>query len=63
MDTTNYASLTFWLNPGRGGQVVTLHALLSGMLVPMSFTLPAMTQNHPIAVIRMCLLSRTLGRP
>jgi alpha-N-arabinofuranosidase len=46
MDTSNYASLTFWINVGSpGGQVLTLRALLSGAAVPQSFALPAMTPN------------------
>ena len=46
MDTTNYASLTFWINVGNpGGQVLTLHAVLSGVAVPETFTLPAMTAD------------------
>ncbi|HEY0477226.1 MAG TPA: hypothetical protein VGD37_06860 [Kofleriaceae bacterium] len=46
MDTTNYASLTFWINVGdKGGQTVMLRAQLSGVLAPLSFTLPAMTPD------------------
>lgn len=45
-DTTNYTSLTFWINVGsQGGQVLTLRALLSGAIMPQSFTLPAMTAD------------------
>jgi hypothetical protein len=46
LDTTNYASLTFWINVGdRGGQTLTVRALLSGVLTADSFTLPAMTAD------------------
>jgi len=41
MDTTTFASLTFWVNVGpQGGQVVNLRALRSGNLTAQSFTLP-----------------------
>lgn len=46
MDTTDYTSLTFWINVGNpGGQVLTLHALLSGVITAQSFTLPAMAAD------------------
>jgi alpha-L-arabinofuranosidase len=46
IDTTNYASLSFWINVGsQGGQTLTLRALLSGVIAPQSFTLPAMTPD------------------
>jgi alpha-N-arabinofuranosidase len=41
MDTTNFTSLSFWINVGpQGGQVLTLRALLSGVAQPQSFTVP-----------------------
>jgi hypothetical protein len=46
MDTSSYASLTFWINVGsQGGQAITLHALLSGVAMPQSFAIPAMTAD------------------
>lgn len=46
MDTTNYTSLSFWINVGtQGGQTLTLRALLSGVAQPQSFTLPAMAAD------------------
>jgi alpha-N-arabinofuranosidase len=46
LDTTNYASLTFWINVGeRGGQALIVRALLSGAEVQQSFTLPVMTAD------------------
>lgn len=46
VDTTSYASLTFWIDVGNpGGQVLTLRALRSGAATPQSFTLPMMTAD------------------
>jgi hypothetical protein len=45
VDTTNYAGLTFWINPGQGGQILTVHALLSGAVTAQSFTLPALAAD------------------
>jgi len=46
VDTTSYASLTFWINVGsQGGQTLTLRALLSGVAMPQSFTIPAMAAD------------------
>lgn len=46
MDTTNYTSLTFWINAGpQGGQTLMLRALLSGVAMPQSITLPALTPD------------------
>ena len=42
MDTTNYTSLTFWINAGQGGQVLSLRAVLSGVAAPQSFAMPAL---------------------
>src|SRR5439155_24583654 len=49
MDTSMYASLTFWINPGAGQQSLMLRAVLSGTNVLPGFTLPALTAdpNHP----------------
>jgi hypothetical protein len=46
MDTTNYSSLTFWINAGaQGGQVLSLRALLSGVAQPQTFTVPTMAAD------------------
>lgn len=49
VDTTMYASLTFWINPGRGQQQLVLRAVLSGSNLQPGFTLPALTADpdHP----------------
>jgi alpha-N-arabinofuranosidase len=49
LDTSMYTSLTFWINPGRGQQLLTLRAVLSGSNIQPGFTLPPLTADpdHP----------------
>jgi alpha-L-arabinofuranosidase len=45
MDSSNYTSLTFWINGGSaGGQILTLNGLLSGNAQP-GYTLPPLVAN------------------
>jgi len=49
MDTGKFASVTFWINPGNGGQVLNLRGLLSGVIIEPGFTLPPLAAADPSA--------------
>ncbi|HET7500961.1 MAG TPA: hypothetical protein VFK02_08165 [Kofleriaceae bacterium] len=48
VDTSMYASLTFWVNPGRGTQQLILRAVLSGTTIQPGFTFQLTADpDHP----------------
>jgi hypothetical protein len=62
VDTTNFTGLSFWINVGpQGGQVLTLHALLSSVITAQSFTLPAMTPDATTPWRRITVPLSALG--
>lgn len=62
MDARMFRSVTFWLNPGtRGGQVLTLRALVSGVIIEPGFTLPPLTVDPNNAWTKVTVPLSALG--
>jgi len=47
LDTSDYKSLTFWINAGQGGQLLLLRALLSGVVQDPGVTLAPLAAADP----------------
>lgn len=62
MDTSMFDSLTFWINPGsRGGQTLTVRALLSGVLIEPGVTLGPLVVDPNQAWTKVTLPLSALG--
>ena len=62
MDTSMFSNLTFWLNPGKvGGQVLTLRALLGGVIIDPGFSLPPLTVDPNNAWTKVTVPLSALG--
>jgi alpha-L-arabinofuranosidase len=62
MDTGLFGNLTFWINPGdRGGQILTIRALLSGVLIEPGVTLPPLAVDPNRAWTKVSIPLSALG--
>ena len=62
MDTSLFDSLTFWINPGaRGGQTLTVRALLAGVIIEPGVTLGPLTVDPNQAWTKITLPLTALG--
>jgi alpha-N-arabinofuranosidase len=62
MNTGMFNNLTFWINPGdRGGQILTIRGLLSGVLIEPGVTLPALAVDPSHAWTKVSIPLSALG--